>query len=589
MKSSMKKYLMLLLAILSIVTLGVLTASAEEPTTQCNHGQYNSYDGSVYDATCTSEGYTEIKCGNCNQVIGRQDIKPVKGHKFTWTYVVTGDHYEHRGSCATCGYVQAESDDDNNPIIYYSIAFKNPAAAASYITNITYTKVVKERKGVENAETYNYYTDKSDPTKNQELLYVEAGAEYRDLLPKTPNISCEKDEKYGKYEFIGWFDATSEPILLDAGDSGDAQLVALNSTNKNYLDKPADGIEDTINGNMVLYAGFRGVNITYTVSFYNYDGKALARSTGVYHGGPTVYNLETPTKPYDMVSRYSFNYWGFNGNRVDLNKIYADVAVTANYIDEKRQYNVEYYFDEACTKPVINMDVIVKDSNIKYGEKATNGLLVPEKVISSEKAKDDMYIYVWTGKWVLASRQDYVVDLESFTVPNLTPDALDGSTCVRVIPQYLKRLRVYDLSVQIAYPDDGNYHPEEVNIQILYANGQTADVRTVTMENDTYSYKAEVNYSTSYSIAVSSTGYLGEKTSYFLSNADDPDLSSPAGVIIELEKVGAYSCGCICHTFLKPMWIRVLRLLHTLFGIEYVCCSDMYANIGSSLNYGPGK
>lgn len=576
MKRSMKKYLMLLMAILSIMTMGVFAASAEGTTAECDHKLYNSYLGNVHDATCTSDGYTDIMCGNCNQAIGRTDVVPAKGHKFTWEYVVSGDHYEYKGSCEKCFYSQSQTDDDGNKIVYYAITLKNPAAAKSYITNVTYTKVVNERQGMKGAIDF-------------KTVYVKKGDAISTALPSVPNVACEKDTQYGKYDFIGWFSETEEPVIIDSGEDGDKTLASLEQSGVvNYLNTPADG-EDAvvINGNMVLYAGFRGVDVSYTVSFYNYDGRSLAKSTGVHHGKATVYNLATPTKDYDMVNRYFFSHWGYNGNRVNLNAIYDDISVVANFTAVPRQYNVEYYFDAACTKPVINMNVVVKDSGIKYGERASNGLEVPESII--KKGKDDAYIYEWTGKWVLATRQDYVVDLESFTVPNLTPDAIDGSTCVRIIPQYLKKARIYDLEVKIVYPNDNNYHPEKVSIQILYANGKTADVRDIVMDGDTYSYIAEVNYSEYYTISVSAVGYSGEVISHFFSNSDNPDYSSPSGAIVMMEKVEAYSCGCICHTFMKPVWIRVLRILHTLFGIEYVCCSDMYANIGSSLNYGPGK
>lgn len=573
MKRSMKKYLMLLLAILSLMTLGVLGVSAEEPA--CNHGLYHTYSGSVHEPTCTDAGYTEVKCGNCDAIIGREDPVPAKGHKFKWDYVQTGDHFEKRGSCGNCRYVETQKDGDGNEIIYYGVTLKNPAVAKSYYTNIKYTNVVSERKGIDAAETFG-------------VLYIEAGEKIRPSLPEHPNIPCEKDIDYGKYEFIGWFDRTDEPIIVGSGDEGSLAIANLPLDCNNYLEESSDSEDATrITKNMELYAGFRGVDCTYTVGFYNYDGKLLGRSVGVHHGGSVAYNLETPIKPYDMVNRYTFDYWSYFGNEVMLNHIYADVSLTAHFDAKPRQYNIEYYFDAACTKPVINMDVVVKDSNIEYGEKAINGLEVPEKII--EKGRDDVYIYEWTGKWILATRQDYVVNLESFTVPNLTPDAIEGSTCVRVIPQYLKKARVYDLNIQIAYPDDSNYHPDEVHIQLLYANGKIADVRTITMDGDTYSYTAKVNYSETYTLSVTSTGYSGETISHFFSNESNPYLSGPSNAIVLLEKVGAYSCGCICHTFLKPVWVRVLRLLHTLFGLEHVCCSDMFANIGPNLNYGPGK
>lgn len=561
MKKSIKNYLMFLMTIVAFMTLSVFAVSA-----QCDHN-YDTYESDVISATCTSEGYTLIRCTNCNEIIGRLpgSTVPAKGHKFSWEMKANGDHYDNQGECSECSAVTYELDENNKKVVYYAVELKNPAAAKYYDVSVRYVDLVTERYGINEAKDYTE-------------LYFKQGEQI--VLPATPKISCGKDANYGRYDFIGWFDESAGLVIVDSGDAGNAALVG----KTNYLNADIKAEK-----NLVLYAGFRGVDISYTVSFFDYNGKSLATSSGVPHGKATVYNLGTPTREDDVVNRYEFEYWAYkDGNEVKLNKIYDDVAVVAKYHTKPKQYNLEYYFDAACTKPVINMDVVVKDSGILYGEPAKNGLKVPSKILA--KAKDDVYIYEWTGKWVLANRQNFVVSLDALTVPNGTPDALDGSSCVRLIPQYVKKNRVYDLKVTILYPDDNNYHPEEVALQILYADGKIADAQYAKKVDDrTYEYSFLVNHSDYYTISATATGYKGETICSFFSNSFDPDLSHPSNAIITLEKVEAHSCGCICHTFLKPVWIRVLRLLHTLFGVEHVCCSDMFANIGPSLNYGPGK
>ncbi|MBQ7295561.1 MAG: hypothetical protein IJW86_05130 [Clostridia bacterium] len=547
MKRLTKKYLMLLITVVALMTLTMFAASAA-----CDHTLYPSYEGDVIDPTCTTEGYTEVVCGNCNEAIGRVpgSTKPATGHDYEWTMIANGAHYENNGECQTCRLNVKERDDNGDVIIYYAVTFKNPAAVKAYDTAIAYTKVVKERVGMDDAKVLG-------------TVYVKSGEKAE--IPSYLSVAgCEKDVNYGKYNFLGWFD---EYVLIDAAPVANQAI-------------EYDFDTMTITANMDVYAGFQGEDISYDVRYYDYNGKALAVSKAVPHGKASIYNLDTPTKESDVKFRYKFSYWAYEGKEVDLTAIYGDVAVRANYVSIAREYNVAYYYDAACTEPIINKEIAVIDSKVKYGESATNGLAIPQELLVKEA--DAQYIYAWTGKWVLANRQNYVISLQSFSVPDGTPDALDGSSEVRLIPQYVKSPRVYELKVTVIYPDDNNYHPEDVYIQVLYANGTAAGGQYATkIDDSTYEYTFLVNYSTSYTVAASATGYLGETVSNFV--------VGPSGAIVTMEKVAAHSCGCICHTFMKPIWVRILRLLHTLFGVEHVCCNDMFANIGPQLNYGPGK
>ncbi len=556
MKRFTKKYLMLLLTIVALLTVTMFAVSAADDT--CNHALYPSYEGNVIAPTCTDEGYTEVVCGNCDVAYARLpgSEKPATGHKYEWKMVVNGDHYENNGQCKVCFLNTKERDNDGNLVTYYAVNFLNPAAAKSYDESIAYTKIVKERVGMDDA-------------KLLETIYVKKGETVKTNSENLKKLSalapgCEKDIEYGKYKFIGWYDTYVKAPALPAA----SQEIEYN------LD------ELVINGNINLYAGFRGEDVSYDVRYYDYNGRALAVAKAVPHGKAAIYNLDLPTKEADVKFRYKFNYWSYEGKEVDLTAVYGDVAVRADYVSVAREYNVAYYYDENCTKPIINKEIAVKDSKVKYGESAVNGLAIPTSLLVKEA--DDQYIYAWTGKWVLANRQNYVVSLDSFSVPAGTPDALDGSAEVRLIPKYDRQLRVYELKVTIIYPDDNNYHPDEVDVQILYADGKIADGRKATkVAEDTYEFISYVNYSSSYTVSATAVGYSGTTVSNFV--------VGPSGAIIVLEKVGAYSCGCICHTFMKPIWVRILNLLHTLFGIEHVCCNDMFANIGPSLNYGPGK
>lgn len=557
MKRFTKKYLMLVLTVVALLAVTMFAASAAE----CDHTKYPSFEGDVIAPTCTTEGYTEIICGNCEQPVGRVPGSTVAatGHKFEWRMVSGGSFFNKQGECKVCRAVTTEKVKDeyglptNKDVVYYSVSFYNPAAAKAYDTSIPYTKLVTERKGEADAQLL-------------DVIYVVEGTKYGDIVYEGTTPVCDKDIKYGSYKFLGWF--YDGDVLLDS-DPAASQA----------SDFAAD--EDVeISANLSLYAGFKGEDVAYQVRYYDHNGAALAVSKVVPHGKAAIYELDLPTQEPNVKFRYQFEYWAYEGKEVDLTAIYGDVSVRAKYLAIERLYNVAYYYDTDCTDPIINSEVVVTDSGVKYGHEAPNGLAIPRDILVKEK--DDIYIYEWTGRWVLANRPNYVVSLRAFSVPDGTPDALDGSSVVNLVPQYVKSPRVYELKVTVLYPDDDNYHPEDVSIQVLYANGDIAGYdHAKRIDEFTYEYTFLVNYSDYYTIAASSTGYLGETRSHFF--------NGPSSAIVQLEKVGAFSCGCICHTFLKPIWVRVLNILHTLFGLEHVCCSDMFANIGPSLNYGPGK
>lgn len=546
MKRSTKKYLMLIASLVVLMTVMAFGASATEQA--CNHALYPTYQGNIVDPTCIDNGYTEVRCGNCDEVIASLPGSevPALGHKYNWNMIADGAGFSNKGECERCHVITTEMDGDK-AVVYYSVEYRNPAAATAYDTAINYAKIVTQRAGVENAELLG-------------TVYVKAGESATAPAGVTP--ICEKDIYYGQYNFIGWFD---DYVLLEAEPTATlVEAVDLSS----------------ITENTVVYAGFRGVDISYNVYFKNYNGTDLAVAQGVPHGAAAIYKLDTPTRDSDVKYRYIFSYWSYKGKEVNLDHVYGSVTLEAYFQPDPKTYNLAYYYDEACTEPIINSEVVVKDSEVQYGGEATNGLAIPEELL--EKAPDKQYIYEWTGNWVLVNRPTWKVNLNSFTVPHGTPDSIDGISEVRLMPEYVKQLRVYDLKVTVIYPDDNNYHPEEVNLQVTDANNAYAGAHRATKVDEyTYTYTFLVNYSPYYNVAATAVGYEAESVSNFT--------VAPSGVIMTMKKVQAHSCGCICHTFFKPIWVRVLRLMHTLFGLEYVCCNDMYANIGPSLNYGPGK
>ena len=100
----------------------------------------------------------------------------------------------------------------------------------------------------------------------------------------------------------------------------------------------------------------------------------------------------------------------------------------------------------------------------------------------------------------------------------------------------------------------------------------------------------DVVYSESYKVSASSTGFSGTASTVFHTfDPDERDDDRPGNILLQMQKIVGDPCSCICHTVFKPVWVGILNLLNSLFKLEFVCCDDMFANIGSELNYGPSN
>lgn len=563
MKKTLRKALVLFAVVAMMFTVAAFSASAEG---ECAHT--NLYVAKTVEPTCEEMGYNIMGCVDCeNSNVSTVMTKDALGHELgDRVYEATGNGYTLKRSCKrdNCDKVFTWGD-------YYKVTFVNKFAAdnSSFDENVLYTDVVKDggyiTKVIEPSKsTYVEYateevTEDISPIREclyengSYILYVKSGntVDFRGNNP-----SRIKDYNYGAYRFAGWKD----------------------------IDKP-------ITANTEIEAEFTGDDKTWTVTFVNYDSTSLSQNGfTVNHGNKVTYDAATPVRESDVKNSYTFAGWTYNGKAVNLNNIYGNVTVKANFNETANKYNLSY-------KDINGQSYSKTDSGVVFGGKAENG-----GKISVTNYQDNQFVYVHTGQWRYVESDTVTTTLSNLVIPEYhwTYDAegnekeyvktKDGDSFT-LTPVFNQKRRVYVFNMQVVrtdfdaedkYPE--NYSLEGFTIQVTNAAGQLAGKGT-TDKNGRLTLN--LNYSTSYIVtAVSPEGKYRAEQMMAAPYQEVIDYTIRPTVDEEWKESFLPSCRCICHnTLLKPLWVRILNLLYRLFNTKYVCCYDMYANIGSLLAY----
>lgn len=93
------------------------------------------------------------------------------------------------------------------------------------------------------------------------------------------------------------------------------------------------GIVIVILGAVMLFSAcnYEKKEVTYTVTFLNYDNSLLYRATDIQEGEPAIYSGEIPTRPDSTEYTYSFIGWD-----KDISAIYSNLAVFAKYSETRK-------------------------------------------------------------------------------------------------------------------------------------------------------------------------------------------------------------------------------------------------------------
>ena len=116
-------------------------------------------------------------------------------------------------------------------------------------------------------------------------------------------------------------------------------------------------------------------NVTYTVTWKNWDGTVLETDTGVSEGSTPTYDGATPAKPATAEYTYTFAGW-----TPAIAPITGDTVYTATFTAAKNSYTVTWKMDDGS---VIDM------TTVEYGTVPTHA--------DPTKAADAEYTYTFSG------------------------------------------------------------------------------------------------------------------------------------------------------------------------------------------------
>ena len=589
MKKTMKKCLILALVVMTMITVAFCVSAAENDKYCSKCETYVPVTtGEVIVATCESEGYTEVICKPCNDKgiytrLDKTDKTPARGHQYKDIYELIGTVEEGCYNCVTtcervisgnrCSYRKTAEYEDHTPIKYYKVTYINPFVASATDSTVKYTQLATA------------YTE--------EVIYEEYVKEGTTAAYKaTPYRMADKD--WGDYLFVGWEFAV-QPVPYSAEEP------------LKYFGGFGVPVEGKTSADYKVYAVFQGLSVAHDVTFYSENGVLLA-TVPVNHKEFVASGMvpTAPLKADNVEYKFTFDYWTLYDiiGEFDLKKpIYGDVKLKAHYAESLKRYQLKYFdrHGKALAGDIRDFVNIAGFGTIER-EKPVNGLNIKKNPAAYGVEKsyfDAAYDYNFTGNWTIPSRENYVIDIEHVTLPSDVLDHSQTNSFIEVAPLYRKVARIYDLNVFVTYDDDLNYHPEEIDIQVTDADGNPIGVSTLTekdivkgTENSrtpTYKKVFKVKYSPSYKVVATSKNYKGERTPIFTIDGEDYNDYHPGGCTILMTRIQGDPCGCLCHGIFKPVWVGILNILYNLFKAEFVCCDDMFANIGEDLAYGPSK
>lgn len=602
MKKTMKKCLILALVVMTMMALAFcVSAAGSHYCSECKQFVTNTVTGKTIAAKCETKGYTELLCnqakrdaeGNivkdesgdivrCLNLVGStNEINPL-GHIENKGYDLQGTKDNGYYTCTTtcsrvvndnlCNYKKVAEYEDHTPIKYYKVTYVNNFATNTLVEDVKYVNLAATHK---TEEVFSEYVKEA-------TIGTKVPEQYR-----MPDKAC------GEYKFVGWSIEGTEA--------------------KSSVSVP---VKDMTKADYVATAEFVGLtNVTHTITFFTEKGDiiyAINGSNSVTHGAiiddilMDEIKAKEPLKADNIEYKYTFDYWTLIDiiGKFDLKQpIYGDVKLKAHYAETLKRYQLKYFdrHGKAVGNDLTDFVNIAGFGTLER-EKPDNAIEIkknPGKYGVEASYFDASYEYNFTGNWLIKGRENAVIDIEHITLPADILDYDQTNSYIEVVPQYRKVARLYDLNVYVTYDDDLNYHPEEIDIQVTDADGNPIGVATLTdkdivpgtenLRTPTYKKVFKVKYSPSYRVVATSKNYKGERTPVFTIEGENYSDYKPGGCTILMTRVAGDPCGCICHGIFKPVWVGILNILYNLFKAEFVCCDDMFANIGDALAYGPSK
>ena len=628
MKKSIKKYLIIAFVIMAVVLTTVFAVSAATTTVSYKCGKCGRPLSPVYSpAQCEAderEDYicTTSNCKNKDQVLYTVTYENTAlGHEATVknytlkTDEQTGEtYYTLTLSCVRkCGYKEVDEYEKDKPYKYYAVTFVNPCVTVKKLSTCVYDTVADTTLNGDIAGVYKEVELDTRYIRENSSVTIETA--YRD-----------DDKKFGGYVLAGWTTdkAYATPGAYEsnikAADFSTEVLVPIGTPQADYK----------------VYAVFApDKTLTHTVRFYDDTGFEFQEyKISVPHGenlSARDAKIYTPEKADGYGARYTFSHWIWKKDgksEIKLSDaVYESINLDARFAEIPKEYKLKYFYKDGKTPVNFKVEkvigtgesmvtllgdiedtvTVVADANGKKMNPVNGLALNALTYIPDNSANNDVYNnlfkyserdydYLFTGKWIVYGT-GVTFDLENMAFNGALDSEQTGTEdggvgYIKLVPQYKQVTRLYPIDVIVSFDDDGAPHPEEVYVQLTDANGEFKAGATYTSESTNNIVKDEkgkflyykdtffVPYSSKYVVSASAKAYAGSKEPAF-SGSGFP------GAHIELVRGEAAECSCLCHSILKPIWVKILNLLNTLFGLKVVCCDDMYANIGHLLNYTP--
>lgn len=593
-----KKMLAIVMAMMMLLSVAIPAAFAVDP---CPDGEHEWKPRTIVEPNCTERGYTIYVCSKCGSV-KQDDYVPAVGHRYdeadgvksgptcvkyggitytcevchaeifeidrhqpptghdlsTWDYVQYDDGFAKKRNCKNdgCDFEEYECDvvtGEKNK--YYSVEFVNKYVIDTYFV---------AEDGTSLPETY---TEKS-----LEKTYVLKGGDavYSGSIPVRA-----KTQDYRKFKFVGW--------TTDSAVKSSVETVVDASKN--------------VNANKVVYAEYAGVSRNeltlddrYELSFSKENGAPTTKGQAVLHGDFAQYPFPEPTKEEDTFFTYEFEGWT-RGRDLPIfdartTPIYSSGVLYERFKAIPKDFTVEFYD--------YNDNKIGEAEKVHYGEPLTS---VPDEF--DKDAKDESYIYKFSGNWKLPNGVTANLDRFTFTYNDIKDGVIKlKADYNRQAVQYRFKLNVMDI--------DGETPAERGTVQILNSSGQFA---AGTKLDDNGQVVLSLTYDSSYLLQITRYGnvkevkieFIGDTLyvkdvntdlaieSFLLFDKDGNALIPTVNITLELDNivpggdVGEHNC--ICHTIFARPWITLFNIIYNLFGRKMVCCVDMYERHGDILAY----
>ena len=591
MKKSMKKHLILALVVMAMVLTTVFAVSAATSTEkyycpECKTDvTVNIYE--IVAPTCEAEGYSKLECNGVNEdgtPCGykfkeiKADKRPATGHKLSSdiTYVKPSsdsNYYEGRAYCKNEGCeLYTTKGGTTNPIKYHKVTF----------VNLCTTKDVIDKGYTKLADKY-YSFDNAEESQNCILAvkYIEEGK-------SVENIGAKRDADlvYGAYELVGWTTDKAEAM---------PETADIEKNYSGYTTNVAIAADDTI-ADRIVYAVFKPLDVTYTIAFYDDNGKLISGnlpSIKAKHGKPIQLSASYKhEKADDMTFRYDFSHWAvqsYSDIKIENGTpIYGKMNLKAVFNPVAKKYLLAYYLSDGETPVMYNGVAAVDEVCPGDGIGATKGLAMNTTYVEGLYSYSTReYDYKFTGKWIVANGQaaGIELDLNNLDLSNMLDTVASNNQPIILVPKYQAIERLYPIDIVVGYIDDidETQHPTKATLQITDASGNLVLTKTLTRnpEDAYYKYTAKVPYTDKYyRVSVVSDAYAGSAESSYSETR-----GRFSNVVFDMERKGKDDCNCFCHSLIKPIWIKVLNVVYSLFGKKIVCCDDLFAENGHLLNY----